>query len=58
MLFLSLKETIMKAIIGLVLFLAVFSLAKSFVTTLEDTVSVLEKNASKTEKFYTANNLK
>lgn len=58
MLFLSLKETIMKAIIGLVVFLAVFSLAKSFVTTLEDTVSVLEKNASKTEKFYTANNLK
>jgi hypothetical protein len=48
----------MKAIIGLVVFLAVFSLAKSFVTTLEDTVSVLEKNASKTEKFYTANNLK
>jgi len=58
MLFLSLKETIMKAIIGLVVFLAVFGLAKSFVTTLEDTVSVLEKNASKTEKFYTANNLK
>lgn len=48
----------MKAIIGLVVFLAVFGLAKSFVTTLEDTVSVLEKNASKTEKFYTANNLK
>ena len=58
MLFLSLKETIMKAIIGLVAFLAVFSLAKSFVTTIGDTASVLEKNAAKTEKFYAENSLR
>lgn len=48
----------MKAIIGLAVFLTVFSLAKSFVTTIEDTTSVLKKNVSKTEKFYAANSLK
>lgn len=48
----------MKAIIGLAMFLAVFSLAKSFATTIEGTASVLQHNASKTEQFYAANKLK
>jgi len=48
----------MKAIIGLAIFLAVFSVAKSFVTTIGDTASVLQKHTTETEKFYAANNLR
>jgi len=48
----------MKAIIGLVVFLAVFSLAKSFVKQIEDTASVLSENNHKTEMFYAKNRLK
>lgn len=47
----------MKAIIGLAIFLAVFSAAKSFVTTIDSTANVLQKNATRTEMFYKKNNI-
>ena len=41
----------MKAIIGLAVFLTVFSLAKNIATTVDNTVDVLQKHTTKTELY-------